>query len=377
MPPNKPDPDPNQAAGLRPGTSDLESAPSMDPSITSTVVRALPNTSETEPGAGVDLPELRDELEQVAIEALDARMRGVTPDAAVYDERFPHLVEFHTGLRDALLVEIPRELQPWVAAIGGETVEDKLPAAKPKSARKAQAVAAQTQAVVGRLSSLHKDLFARAFGADPASAGDGPDQLQAALAELLLFESVRLQLLVVVWSSTEFESLGGDEQAIDEIAWAEVEAMLLEPELAHGDVRPLPVMVAAGSIALARDAAGRAEALRMVNEDKRETLRMRARLRAALRELRLPESVLLENALAGLLGEDRVELMDLQASRPVALDGLSRQAMDQRVSRGRRALTDGPENWPSRRKPALFDLLRRGAASAPDDPNDADPNDAD
>lgn len=347
----------------------------MDPSITSTVVRALP--SETEPGSGVDFPELRDELEQVAIEALDARMRGVTPDVAVRDERFPNLVAFHTGLRDALLLEIPRDLQPWIAAIGGRDVEAQLPGAKPKSSADANQAEAHSEAVAGRLATLHQDLFARAFGADPANAGDGPAQLQAALAELLLFESVRLQLLVTVWSSTEFESLGGDEQALDEIAWAEVQAMLLEPELNEGDVRPLPVMVAAGSIALARDAADRAEALRMVTEDQRETLRMRARLRAALRELRLPESVLLENALAGLLGEDRKELMELQASRPVALDGLSRQAMDQRVSRGRRALTDAPEKWPSRRQPALFDLLRRPTAREPSEPENNEPKNDD
>jgi hypothetical protein len=343
----------------------------MDPSITSTVVRALPNTSEAEPGSGVDLPQLRDELEQVAIEALDARMRGVRPDVAVRDPRFPNLVAFHTGLRDALLVEIPRDLQAWVAAIGGAAVGEQL-GAKPKSSRATAELEAQTEAASGQLANLHQDLFARAFGADPAGAGDGPAQLQAALAELLLFESVRLQLLVTIWSSTEFESLGGDEEAIDAIAWAEVEAMLLEPELTEGDVRPLPVMVAASNIALARDASERAEALRMVNEDQRETLRMRARLRAALRELRLPESVLLENALAGLLGEDRVELMELQQSRPVALDGLSRQAMDQRVSRGRRALTDGPESWPSRRRPALFDLLRR--TTRPDSgPDESEP----
>ncbi|MFO7563345.1 MAG: hypothetical protein R6X02_11940 [Enhygromyxa sp.] len=355
----------------------------MDPSITSTVVRALP--SESDPGSGVDLLELRDELEQVAIEALDARMRGVRPDAAVRDERFPNLVAFHTGLRDALLLEIPRDLQPWIAEIGGSDVEQRLPGAKPKSsppdasppdasppdASPPDASPKQQQeAVAGRLANLHQDLFARAFGADPASAGDGPAQLQAALAELLLFESVRLQLLVTVWSSTEFESLGGDEEAIDEIAWAEVEAMLLEPELTEGDMRPAAVMVAAGSIALARDAADRAEALRMVTEDQRETLRMRARLRAALRELRLPESVLLENALAGLLGEDRVELMELQANRPVALDGLSRQAMDQRVSRGRRALTDEPEKWPNRRRPALFDLLRRPKPEPSSEPSE-------
>jgi hypothetical protein len=334
----------------------------MDSSITSTVVRALPHPAGLSTGAtGVDLGEIQDELEQVAIEALDARMRGIALDDAVRDPRFPHLVEFHEGLRDALLVEIPRELQPWIAAIGGETVERKLPRSSrsaPSRPRKAE-LQSSAETIAARLSNLQTDLFAHAFGADPANAGDGPEQLKAALSEVLLFEAVRLQLLVTIWSSTDFESLGGDEQAIDTIAWAEVEALLLEPALAEHDVRPLPVMVAAGSVALARDAADRAEALRMVAEDHRETLRMRARLRAALRELRLTEGVLLENALAGLLGEERVELLELQASRPLALDGLTRQAMDQRVSRSRRALTQSPDKWPSRRNPALFDLLRQ------------------
>lgn len=332
----------------------------MDPSITSTVVRALPTEEGVGTGAGVDLSELRDELEQVAIEALDARMRGVSIAEAVHDPRFPNLLAFHEDLRDALLLEIPRELQPWVAAIGGEEIAERLPKSK-KSKRAREALAERSSALGGRLSQLHEDLFDQAYGASPADAGDGPAQLQAALSELLMFESVRLQLLVTAWSSTDFESLGGDEQAIDEIAWTEVEMMLRMPELTDPDIRPLSVMVAAGNVALARDAAERAEALRVVAEDKRETLRMRAKLRSALRELRLPESVLLENALAGLLGEDRVELMDLQSSRPLALDGLSRQAMDQRVSRGRRALTQGPDKWPTRRRPALFDLLREGA----------------
>lgn len=323
----------------------------MQTSISSAVVHAFP-TQDGAPatGLGVDLGELEDELEQVAIEALDARMRGIDIDDAVRDPRFPHLVAFHDGLRDALLVEIPRELQPWIAAIGGTSIEQRLP-------RTSKHV--DTEGMSARLATLHGELFAQAFGADPANAGDGPEQLKAALSELLLFEAVRLQLLVMVWSSTEFEALGGDDEAIDTIAWSEVEALLLEPSMVEADdVRPLPLMVAAGSVALARDAANRAEALRLVTEDQRETLRMRARLRAALRELRLTESVLLENALAGLLGEQRVELPELQAAHPLALDGLSRQAMDQRVSRGRRALTQSTEKWPARRQPALFDLLR-------------------
>ncbi len=316
----------------------------MDPSITSIVVRALPSPSGSDVDADADLGELRSELEQVAIEALDARMRGIDLASAVSDPRFALLCGFHRDLRDALLMEIPGELQPWVRSV----------------AESDPGSAASTSPLD---SSLHANLFAHAQGADPSQAGDGPAQLQAALAELLLFESVRLHLLVAAWSSTEFEALGGDEQDLDAIAWTEVEAMLQEPALSEGDVRPMPVMLAAGNIALARDAADRAEALRLVGEDQRETLRMRARLRSALRELRLPESVLLENALSGLLGEERFELPELQARHPVALDGLSRQAMDQRVSRGRRALGLPPEEWPSRRKPALFDLLRGASES--------------
>ena len=145
---------------------------------------------------------------------------------------------------------------------------------------------------------------------------------------------------------------------VDAIAYEELHALIHRPELAEPGVRPLTVILAAANVALARDAAERADELRLAGEDLREELHMRARLRAALRELRLPEAVLLENALAALLGEERRELTDLQAERPVALDGLSRQAMDQRVSRGRRALARARQGWPSRRRPALFDLLR-------------------
>ena len=41
---------------------------------------------------------------------------------------------------------------------------------------------------------------------------------------------------------------------------------------------------------------------------------------------------------------------------------VTRQAMDQRVSRGRRSLTRPRAGWPRRRRPALFDLLRDPSA---------------
>jgi hypothetical protein len=297
---------------------------------------ATPDHSTGQTGAELDLRELQAELDAVAAEAAQARMEGTPLSEAVRDPSFPALREFHQGLRDALFVEIPRELTPWVEGLSN-----------PEEASRAG------------LPELYDRLYHLASREQLEQVEhDHSLELQVALAELLIFESVRLRLLMTAWSSPEFESLGGDESDVDDIAWGEVVTMLGDPALADPSVRPLAVMVASASVALAHDAAVRADALRVVGEDQREKLRLRAKLRAALRELRLPEAVLLENALASLTGEDRVELTELQAERPVALAGLSRQAMDQRVSRGRRALTRGQEHWPHRRRASLYDMLK-------------------
>lgn len=311
----------------------------MEQSLLLAVTDALPPTQGQTSTLDLDLGELQGDLDAVAAEAAQARMEGLSLADAVHDPGFPALHEFHQGLRDALFVEIPRELQPWVEGL--QSPEGAARAGLPDLYDRLYQLARRDSGVDHDLEPIDHSL-----------------ELQVALAELLIFESVRLRLLMTAWSSPDFESLGGREEDVDHIAWGEVVEMLAEPALADPTVRPLAVMVASASVALARDAADRADALRTVGEDQRENLRVRAKLRAALRELRLPEAVLLENALASLTGDDRVELSELQAEHPVALSGLSRQAMDQRVSRGRRALIESRQKWPTRRKPALFDLLR-------------------
>lgn len=281
----------------------------------------------------VDLRDVQDELERVAEEARQALDQGLPLAAAVADPQFPALVRFHQDLRDSLFVELPRELAGWV--------EQGVAQAGPDGAL----------GFVDALATL-----ARQAG----PAGDPAAPLQRALAELLVFEALRLRLLLAVWRSEDFERLGGEESDIDAIACDEVSILLDHPALADARVRPGALMYAAAQVSVAREASERAEALRRSSDDVRERLLMRARLRAALRELRLPESVLLGNALSALLDEPRLELPELQEARPVALEGMSRQAMDQRVSRGRRALTQAREVWPRRRNAALFDLLRPG-----------------
>lgn len=313
----------------------------MDFSITSDLVRALPQSQRGALLPKGELAELGEELNEVAEEVLEARMRGIGLADALHSEEFPAMSSLHRDLRDSMLDELPRELVGWAKSMA-EHPEESAPG----------------------LGQLQRTWFNQAVAGEAHASDDHDEQLRCALAEFLLFQSVRLRLLAAAWSNEEFEALGGDEQEVDHIAWTEVMAMLAQPALADPRVRPLALMIAAGSVTMARESNLRAEALRQSGEDMREQLRMRARLRAALRELRLPESVLLQNALSNLLGEERRELPELQAEHPLALSGLSRQAMDQRVSRGRRALSRGPEQWPRRRRPSLFDLFREGSTPA-------------
>jgi len=303
----------------------------MDGQVTTAVSNALPVPLDRD---RVDLADLRAELEEVAEQVQIARSEGLALSRAVADPRFEALVRFHQDLRDALFVELPKDLRGWV--------ERGLAHSEPEGA-------------LGFVDALAE--MARQAGPDTDT--DAP--LQRALAELLVFEALRLRLLLAVWGSDEFERLGGEESDIDAIAWSEVALLLDDPALDDTRVRPGALMYAAASVSVAREASERADALRTSSSDLREELDMRARLRAALRELRLPESVLLTNALSTLLDEPRLELGELQDARPLALEGLSRQAMDQRVSRGRRALGRAPDTWPRRRGPALFDLLRTGS----------------
>jgi len=298
--------------------------------ITAAVTDALPVPASEAANQAEAAQELQRELDVVAAEAAQARREGLGLDQAVRDPRWPELVRFHRDLQDALFVETSPQIEGWVSSMTGG------------DARSRERI----------------DRFAGSLASTASADADVIGDHSVALAELLVFEAVRLRLCVAAWSNQDFERTGGHDAELDAIAWAEVDAILHDPELATDDVRPLQVMFASAFVSLVRNAHRRVDELRLTSDDVIEQLSTRARLRGALRELRLPEAVLLENALSNLLGEDRVELAELQEAHPLALEGLSRQAMDQRVSRSRRQLGGGPQHWPRRRRPALFDLLR-------------------
>lgn len=342
----------------------------MSETVQTALLEALSGPSSGE-GLSLDMGNLSEQLQDVAYQALQARAEGIPIYEAVYQEAFPELGAFHLAMRDALFVEVPAPMRDWIEGIREDEAQEASTVSAPPPDTVLRdpdlsEVSGQSEADPEtsplRLEQLLL-LHALAGRNDPETS---PQTLQSALAELLLFESVRLRLLIAAWSNEDFERLGGDERDIDRIAGQEVSAMLEHPDISDPELRPTALMLAAAAIQLQRDAERRATALRHVGDDEIETLNMRARLRQAIRGLRLTESVLLENALAQLLGTDRVELVTLQQQRPLALEGMSRQAMDQRVSRSRRALAGDREKWPERRKPALFDLFSQNTTTARD-----------
>jgi hypothetical protein len=296
------------------------------------VTHALLQTLDPEfdgPHKAISLESLPVDLGAVGQQALHARKAGEGLADAVHSSNYPALMAFHQTLRDALFMELPRGLD-----------------LRPE----------QGDSVLGDL--RDQDLWRVLLSAIARAGERGAPDKDSALSELLLFQALRLRLLVSAWDVGEYEALGGEEQDIDQIAWAEVVALGGDSSLIHPEVRPLEVLYASAALALVRDAVERSEALRLVTADLREELQMRANLRKSLREFRLAESVLLENALSGMLGQDRLELSELQDHHPLALGGMTRQAMDQRVSRGRRALKGPADKRPTRKRPALFDLMR-------------------
>ncbi|HWB77367.1 MAG TPA: hypothetical protein VG755_20510, partial [Nannocystaceae bacterium] len=154
-------------------------------SVAAAVSEALPVPAAD---ASVDLRELQLELDEVAREAAAARAAGIPLDRAVRDGAHPALARFHGDLKDALFVELGNDVEHWFTALrdGDASVHGRV-------GRFADGL---TRVATGR-------------GFREGSSAPENDEISRALAELLVFESVRLRLCVAAWSSEDFERTGG------------------------------------------------------------------------------------------------------------------------------------------------------------------------
>lgn len=294
------------------------------------------STAELERG----LEQLQARLARLAVEVVDAAAQGRRLAAAVDDELgFPSLHRLHLGLRDLLTMSLPAPLIGWVK-----------------------------QALAAPESPLH-DGFQRGLAQLAAEPSAPP--ASRALARLFLFEAVRVHLLVAEHlSGSSIAAVGGLPRDVDAIAEAEVDRWIASAAHLDTEVRPLNVLVAASLLSLEQHVDDLKNVLARIEDDLATAFRLRADLELKLRDMDAADAVLIRNAFAPALDEQRVEVERLQAEHPLLLGDRRRDALDQQVSRLRRRMTAG--DWPTRRSPALIDLIIEAENEAENEETGAD-----
>jgi len=284
------------------------------------------------------LEQLGTRLARLAVEVADAEAQGRRlAEAAANEMDFPMMHRLHLGLRDILTVSLPAPLAAWAR-----------------------------QVLDGPESPIVDD-FQRGLAALAASAEAPP--ASRALARLFLFEAVRVHLIIAEHlSGSSIAAVGALPVDIDAIAEDEVDRFVAAAAAGDAelrDVRPLNVLVAAGLLSLEERVDDLKGVLARIEDDLATAFKVRAKLELKLREMDATDAVLIRNAFAPALDEQRLEVERLKAEHPLLLGDRRRDAIDQQVSRLRRRIAAG--DWPERHAPALIDLIALAEDDAAED----------
>lgn len=284
--------------------------------------------------AGLSLDDLEAGLEslkygaaKIGLEIGHAESLGIPIAEAVRDaEQFPAAHKLHNGIRNLLTLELPPELVGIAKSV------------------MASPPAETTEALRAELARLACCL--------------PHNQPERALARLLLFEAVRLNLLVLTWQDrTHLIRQGIEDETLDTLAEAEVEWLAQHPSIAEEgpEVRPLHVLVSSALVRLGARSEDAREAFANVSADVVMENKRRAKLDEVLSQMDSRDALLVRNYFAKALGEQRLSVERLMLLNPVAFDGSNRDALDQRRLRGVASLEEG--NPRQRKKPAFIDLV--------------------
>ncbi len=258
-----------------------------------------------------------------------AHRRGVSfADAVHAHDQFPYLGRFHGFLHDAFLLELPEELMPIM--------------------RRLQTMQTPTWA-----QNLLDDfcVVARSTHARPE---------ERALARLLIFEGVRVNLFIAAYRTNGgFEGLGGCRRDLDVLADQQLGALLAIPlEVdASTNYRPFLTTVAAAIDHLQAHVDqlnlqhGLIGELRQACED-------RARLEMLLRDADPVDAAVLRNKFDRAHHQQPVPVQRLPLEHPIVLADHNEDSLNQRTSRAVRALMHAPDSLARRARPiTLADLI--------------------
>ena len=300
-----------------------------------------------EPQFDAAMSEVQLALGQIAVELIQAERSGVSMADAVHDpESCPHAAKFHGMVRDLLFVPVPVELEPVVRQMAAFADPGDM---------------GQLLRLVAELTFRHGNLVVRS------------------MARFMMFEILCLtQRMSRIAQGQRLEAMTGAERKVEAEAEAEAEILAAENHAHYQEAllaleQPLRIMVEAAGLeyqraelhdlleaALARlpDALEAAtpliEALLLAFDEARERRRECERRIAAVP---LSDLVLLMNEAEG----GKFTADQLRRLHPLALGGLSDNAIYKRAQRARDGLDDDrADGGPPRRRSGgatLADLL--------------------
>jgi hypothetical protein len=264
------------------------------------------------------LPALLLDASQLAVEVMRAEQEGILfPDAA-RQVRFPLLGRVHFGLGDLLQRRLPVELRDGVRA-------------------------AVRQAARGDLDGLRRAFFTAAVRRDDP---------QAALMRFLLYQAVRLNLLVATWDDPAVEVLGSLAR-IEREAQGMLDEILAMEELHDEEVRPLQVVVSEFFIRAFQDAEEARRAVMMQSAEAISIIQGLVESTTLVRALYAPDAaVACPDAFEDDMGSQ--QLADRYPDHFTTAN-----AADLRRSRLRRAIAQGKPPVATRGD-RLIDLIREG-----------------
>lgn len=273
------------------------------------------------------LVHLEAEVERVALDAYSAQRRGLALSEAATDfVNYPQLARLHAAVDDILTMSLPPRLVEWVLSL--------LSMPEPPT------VDGMRTAIV-------------------AAAADPRHPHRQALARFVLFEGVRLNLVLAArWCPHETLGVGVEMGDLDRIAEARISEWLAEGPEVPNDVRPFHVIVSAAIQALSAHAEELRAGLANLQRDFLLAAQRRAAIAEVLSEMDVRDALLIRNEVAPSLDEQRLTVAHLQDRHGLVLGHVSRNALDQRLKRARVKSRDALR----RRRVALLDLLRESAA---------------
>lgn len=273
------------------------------------------------------------ELRQITGDYRRAQLNDIElAEAVTQFDNYPYLARFHAGVLDSMLWALPKPLVSW--------------------SRRMFQPSPTTEMLAGRYLQL---LVSTARGSKDADF--------RAAAELMLFQMVRTGLLFEIdLTQPQGTHILANDRMISRLAESSVRAWLSDPET--DDALVIDHALESASAAISLRAMDFAAALRSVEDAVAEAEYRDQQRLMLLRELDLPDALLLRNYTASSFQEQPVSFALLKERHPIAFDELSENAMSQRLTRLKARLADGDIAGARRRSPNMLDLVREAVTQS-------------